>query len=163
MADNKNENPTKNESHIKESEEPLLSKKSSYRNRFLAKYDNPRDHKLVSYWGPAGIAIGVSCILNSLSITSKSINYQSSIGITTLIAGIIILILGTIMTYVMYALLKYKETLARLGLTVGMSIFFWGTRVANTYQANYGLLIGWVLIILGIIFIYGGFIWSPLE
>ncbi|MDD4877032.1 MAG: hypothetical protein PHQ86_07910 [Dehalococcoidales bacterium] len=118
--------------------------------RWLEEFKKPNRSRILSFWGPVGIALGVICILNGFSIIEESIAFEAKNGITNLIAGVILLGLGLVMTL----LVQEKIGFARVGLTAGLAIFFWGI--------NIGFLpFGWIPVTLGIISLIMGFKWAP--
>jgi hypothetical protein len=123
----------------------------------------PESLKIASFWGSVGIVVGFICLLNVSNVTATSINFEPQNGMTNFIAGIILIALGVIIA----SLAQDKTGWARVGCTTGLSIFFWGIHVFNTYKTGLGFSIGWGAIILGIILLgigfklAPGFKWSP--
>jgi hypothetical protein len=125
--------------------------------KWLQGFKEPKRLRILSFWGPAGIAVGVICILNVFNITAKSISFEPTNGMTNFIAGIVLIILGLAMSL----LAQEKVLFARAGLPAGLSLFFWGTHVINIYNTGLGLWIGWGVIILGIVLLGMAFRWAP--
>ncbi len=53
---------------------------------------------IASFWGPVGIAAGVICILNVYNITAESMQFEPATGLTNLIAGMVLVILGVFLS-----------------------------------------------------------------
>lgn len=123
----------------------------------------PEQFKIASFWGPVGIVVGFICLLNVFDITATSISFEPTSGITNLIAGGVLIVIGIIMA----SLAQDKTGWARVGCTTGLAIFFWGIHVLNICKTGLGFWIGWGTIILGIILLgigfklAPGFKWSP--
>lgn len=104
-----------------------------------------------------GIAAGITCILNGFSITATSLSFQPTSGTTNFIGGIILIVIGL----VMWLLVREGVVFARLGLTSGLAIFFFGNHIVNTYKTSLGLGIGWLVMLLGIALLVIGFRHAP--
>ena len=117
----------------------------------------PESLIIARFWGPVGIVVGFICLLNVSNVTATSINFEPKNGMTNFIAGIALIVIGLIIA----SLARDKTAWARVGCTTGLSIFFWGIHVFNTYKSGLGFGIGWGAIILGIILLGIGFKFAP--
>ena len=131
--------------------------KVSYMKEWLEEFKKPRRYRILSFWGPVGIAIGVVCILSVFQVTAESISFDPKVGLDNFIAGIILTVLGLAMSL----LAQKKEVLAGVGLPTGISIFFWGIYVVNTSKIGVGDMIGWLVVMLGLVLIVIAFVWAP--
>lgn len=122
--------------------------------------NKPENANVYIFFGPTAIALGFTCLLNVCNITAESISFQPMSGLLNLIAAVVFMVPGAVMLLLVQ---DKKGVFSRVGLTGGLSMFFWGTRVANTYKTNLGLLIGWLCIILGIAATALGFEWVPVK
>jgi tetrahydromethanopterin S-methyltransferase subunit E len=95
-------------------------------------------YKAAPFWGPVGIAVGIICIINSFNTTATSFfNFESDYGIINIVIGIVVLIIGIILSVIN----RDKTIIARVGLTTGLSIFFWGISIVNIDDANCNILL----------------------
>jgi len=130
----------------------------------LRDFRNPKRDRALSFWGPAGIALGVILILNNVKIAAESISFELKGGLEmfNLVAGIVLIVLGLLVLLLITQ--EKKIALARVGLGSGVLIFFWGTHVFNAlYKTNpaIGFGLGWAGIIVGLVLIVMGYIWAP--
>lgn len=127
----------------------------------LRGFKKPEHDRALSFWGPAGIAVGIILILNDVLISAGSISFELKLGIEifNLVLGIVLIVLACLALLLITQ--EQKVALARVGLTTGVSIFFWGTHVFNTLKTGMGFGVGWAGIIAGIALIVMGFNWAP--
>lgn len=121
--------------------------------------EKPENRRIVSYLGPVGLAIGAICVLNAFNVAQESIGFRPTSGILNLIAGGVFILLGIVLSLS----LREKVVFARAFLPVGLSIFFWGTQVLNTYNAVLAIKlgVGIGMVVMGITFMVIGFKWRP--
>lgn len=127
----------------------------------LRDFRKPERDRAFSYWGPAGIAVGIILILNDVEISTECMSFELKAGmdIFNLGAGIVLIVLGLLALYLIAQ--EQKIALANVGLMTGVSFFFWGTHVFNTLNNLMGFGVGWAGIIVGIVLIVMGYIWAP--
>jgi hypothetical protein len=120
-----------------------------------------------SFFGPIGMAAGVICIINSFNLTSNSIDFEQSGGMTNFVAGIILLVIGAILallTAILSSLNQDKKVVfARFFIPSGLALFFWGIHVHSIVKTNLGSGVGWGTIVVAIILMIFGFGWSPKQ
>ena len=92
----------------------------------LRDFRKPERDRALSFWGPAGIAVGIILILNNVQINGECISFELKAGIEmfNLVAGIVLIVLG-LLALLLIAQEK-KVALANVGLMTGVSFFFWG-------------------------------------
>lgn len=127
----------------------------------LRDFKKPERNRALSFWGPAGIAVGIILILNDVQITPESMSLELKAGIDmfNLVAGIVLIVLGLLALLLITQ--EQKVALANVGLMIGISIFFWGTHVFNTCKTGIGIGVGWAGIIVGIVLIVMGYNRAP--
>ena len=127
----------------------------------LRDFRKPERDRALSFWGPAGIAVGIILILNNVQINRECISFELKAGIEmfNLVAGIVLIVLG-LLALLLIAQEK-KVALANVALMTGVSFFFWGTHVFNTLNTPMGFGVGWAGIIVGIVLLVRGYIWAP--
>ena len=127
----------------------------------LRDFRKPERDRALSYWGPAGIAVGIILILNNVQISPECMSFELKAGmdIFNLGAGIVLIVLGLLALYLIAQ--ERKIALANVGLMTGVSFFFWGTLVFNMLNKPMGFGVGWAGIVVGIVLIVMGYIWAP--
>jgi len=78
------------------------------------------------YWGPVSIAVGATCLLSLFSFSISSL-----VNWITLICGLALVILGGCITPH-----NKNKIWGRIGITSGLSFFFWGIRIVSTNPIN---------------------------
>lgn len=130
----------------------------------LRDFRDPKRDRPLSFWGPAGIGLGITLLLNDVQINTESISLELRSGTATLLfaLGILLIVWGLLALYLITQ--ERKVALARVGLATGLLIFFWGTRVFDVlYKTNppVGFGVGWAGIIVGLVLIVTGYLWAP--
>jgi hypothetical protein len=130
----------------------------------LRDFKRPERDRVLQFWGPVGIAVGITLLLLNVQVTAATINFELKVGLEAfnLVAGIVLIVLGLLALLLITQ--GEKIALARVGLGSGVLIFFWGTHVFNTlYKTNpaIGFGLGWAGIIVGLVLIVMGYIWAP--
>jgi hypothetical protein len=130
----------------------------------LRDFKKPESDRALSFWGPAGIALGITLLLNDVRVTTESMSFElkSGTAMFLFVLGILLIVGGLLALYLITQ--ERKVALARVGLANGLLIFFWGTRIFNAlYKTNppVGFGAGWAGIIVGLVLIVMGYIWAP--
>jgi hypothetical protein len=130
----------------------------------LKHFRKPERDRALSFWGPAGIALGLTLILNDVQVTTGCISFELKSGteMFLFVLGILLIIWGLLALYLITQ--ERRVAFARVGLANGLLIFFWGTHVFNAlHKTNpaIGFGVGWAGIIVGLMLIVLGYIWAP--
>lgn len=105
------------------------------------------------FWSPVSVAIGVTSVLYSLNISLDSITFGGWVGVFDLIFGLAFIVMGVLIK----PHLNWK-LITRIGMTSGLSIFLFGTRLLNNK-----LFWGWIIVIISAVLVLGSVIKAQAE